>query len=125
MSVIVLIEHGLPVAERLVTTLGAAGIDVLEADCPSSAVALAHSTPACTAIVSDKDLSAGTLGEAAAGQGLRSTGDLPLILIDGGDEHWHRWEAARWKRSITKPFDPEQLVQALRELARPVGRSFS
>jgi len=120
MSVVVLIEDGLPITDRLVTTLGAAGIDVLKANCPRSAVALANSTSACTAIVSDKDLSVSADGGDAAGQALRSAADMPLILIDGGDEHWHRREAARWKRSITKPFDLEQLVQALRELARPV-----
>jgi DNA-binding NtrC family response regulator len=125
MSVVVLIEGHLPATDRLVTVLDAAGIDVLKADCPRSAVALANSTSACTAIVSDKDLSVSADGGDAAGQGLQSGPDLPLILIDGGDEHWHRREAARWRRSITKPFDPEQLVQALRELARPVEQARS
>ncbi|WP_424138765.1 hypothetical protein [Roseomonas chloroacetimidivorans] len=120
MSVIVLIEDGLPITDRLVTTFAAAGIDVLKADCPGSAVALANSTPACTAIVSDKDLSVSADGGDAAGQVLRSAADLPLILIDGGYEHRHRREAARWRRSIAKPFDPGQLVQALRELASAV-----
>ena len=120
MSVIVLIEDELPITARLVTGLGAAGIDVLKAACPHSAVALANSTPACMAIVSDKDLSVSAEGGDAVGRALQSAADLPLILIDGGYEHWHRREAARWKRSITKPFDLEQLVQALRELARPV-----
>ena len=119
MSVVVLIEDGLPISNRLVTTLGTAGIDVLKAACPRSAVALADSTPVCMAIVSDKDLSVSADGRDAAGQALQSTADLSLIFIDGGDEHWHRREAARWKRSITKPFDPDQLVQALCELACP------
>jgi hypothetical protein len=44
MSVVVLIEDGLPISNRLVTTLGTAGIDVLKAACPRSAVALANST---------------------------------------------------------------------------------
>jgi DNA-binding NtrC family response regulator len=119
MSVVVLIGDHLPATDRLVTVLGAAGIEVLKADCPRSAVVLANSARACTAIVSDRDLNVSADGGDAAGQALQSAADLPLILIDGGDEHWHRREAARWKRSITKPFDPEQLVQALRELARP------
>jgi DNA-binding NtrC family response regulator len=119
MSVVVLIADDLPVTGRLVTTLGAAGIEVLKADCSRSAVALANSTPACTAIVSDKVLSASTSGGHTAGQALQAAADLPFILISGNDEHWHRREMAGWKRSISKRFDLEQLVQALRELAGP------
>ena len=118
MSVVILIESRLPSTDRLVTTLGFAGIDVLKADCPRNAVTLANSTTACTAIVSDTDLSVSAHGGAGAAQLLPSAGDLPLIFIDGNDEHWHRRDAARWKRSVTKAFDLEQLVQALRELAR-------
>lgn len=95
----------------------AAGIEVLKTNCPRSALVLSNSATACTAIVSDRDLSISVDGGDAVGQALQSSADLPLILIDGGDEHWHRREAARWKRLITKSFDPEQLVQALCELA--------
>ncbi|MFT8247208.1 hypothetical protein [Roseomonas sp. BN140053] len=116
-SVVVPIEDRLPATDRLITSLGVAGIEVLQAGCPRSAVTLANSTPACTAIVSDTDLSISSGGGSITWQALQSAPDLSLILLDGGDEHWHSREAARWRRSISKPFDPEQLVQTLRELA--------
>ena len=85
-SVVLLIEDRLPATDRLVATLCSAGIGVLKAECARSAVTLANSTPACTAILSDKDMSVSTDAGGAAGQALRSAADLPLILIDGGDK---------------------------------------
>jgi CheY-like chemotaxis protein len=122
MSVVILVEDDSAVREILVHTLGHAGVRVLDADCPNKALLLVSSTPECMAVVTDINLHARMDGFDVAERALEMNSDLAIVYISGHYEHWLRRTMKSWERSLTKPFEPSELVEVLRELENSTDR---
>ncbi|WP_424140591.1 response regulator [Roseomonas chloroacetimidivorans] len=119
MSVILLVKGDKALREILAKTLKNARIRVLKAEDLPAALALLSSTPDCTALIGDVDFSDPVNGLGAAERVREMDLDLAFVTISGTSEHWLKRRGTSWERSVTKTFEPGELVEALRELGSP------
>lgn len=89
------------------------GYEVIEANSVPDACTALDQHPHLAALVTDIDLGAGADGFELARRARAAQPGLPVIYISGTAAKRHRAEGVRNSAFIAKPFDPDQILDAL------------
>ena len=101
-----------------------AGFEVVTADCGTAALeALDDEGQPWCAVVTDVNLGQGPDGWAVGRHARELNRTLPVVYITGGSAHLWQTNGVPNSVMITKPFEPGQILEAIRKLLQKTGTS--